>query len=191
MIRPMIASLTGTVSHKDLNFAVVDVNGVGYKVFASAGFLAEMGLGEGVFAHIHHVVREDCQELYGFKDRNGLKLFELLISISGIGPKSALSILNATTPESLKQAVETDDLAHLTRVSGIGRKIAEKIIIELRDKLDWFEAAPYAKDEVDAVEALRSLGYSQKEAQDALKRVPRDLEGTGEKVKYALRLLSN
>lgn len=187
----MIASLTGTVSHKDLNYAVLDVNGVGYKVFAPAGFLADALVGQTLFAHIHHVVKEDSQELYGFANRNELRLFELLISVSGIGPKSALSILNATTPESLKQAVETEDTSHLTKVSGIGRKIAEKIVIELRDKLDWFEALPFASNDIDAIEALRSLGYTQKESQEALKKVPRDLAGTGEKVKYALRLLSN
>ena len=122
-----------------------------------------------------------------------MRFFELLISISGIGPKSALGILNITTLESLRQAVSSEDITHLTRVSGIGRKTAERIVIELRGKLDGFEFeidVPSFKEEVDVLEALQSLGYSQKESQEALKGVPKDILGTSDKIKYALRHLS-
>ncbi|HVS79375.1 MAG TPA: Holliday junction branch migration protein RuvA [Candidatus Paceibacterota bacterium] len=193
----MISHLRGVVEQKGLNFAVLDVQGVGYRVFMTSGLLAELAIGEEAKIPTYLAVREDAMDLYGFRNQDELRFFELLISISGIGPKSALSILNITTLDSLRQAVASEDTTHLTRVSGIGRKTAERIVIELRGKLDGFEFEAIAtdtgsiKEEVDALEALKSLGYSQKESQEALKLVPKDIIGTGEKVKHALRLLAS
>lgn len=187
----MIQRLSGTVIAKDLTYAVIDVGGVGFKVFMTQSLLAGLELGETAGVSTYLAVRENALDLYGFKDVEELRFFELLISISGIGPKSALSILNVTTIETLKQAVYSEDTSHLTRVSGIGRKNAEKIIIELRGKIDGIGAeGGRLKEEVDVLEALRSLGYSAKESQDALKKIPKEVVGAGEKVKHALKHLS-
>lgn len=186
----MIAQLKGRVEHLDAQSAVVSVGGVGYKVFMTGSHVSSLMLGDDIVVHTHLAVRENSQELFGFESREELRIFEMLISVSGIGPKSALSILNVTTIDTLKQAVHAEDISPLTRISGIGKKIAEKIVIELRGKFDDIEVSTGLKDEIDAIEALRSLGYSQRESQDALKQVPREIIGTPERVKYALKHLS-
>jgi Holliday junction DNA helicase RuvA len=196
IINRMISNLKGIVELKGLAYAVIDVHGVGYKVFMTSALLDSLALGENISIPTYLAVREGALDLYGFRTGDELRFFELLITISGIGPKSALSILNITTLESLRQAVDSEDTTHLTRISGIGRKTAERIVIELRGKLDGFTfeigtaEASLLKEEVDALEALKSLGYSTKESQEALKSIPKDVAGTSEKLKYALKVLS-
>lgn len=187
----MISQLKGTIEAVDAQSAVVDVGGVGYEVHMTGTHLAGLMPGDDVVVYTHMAVRENSQELFGFRSREELRIFEMLISVSGIGPKSALSILNVTTIDTLKQAVHSEDVSPLTRISGIGKKIAEKIVIELRGKFDDFEESIGLKDEIDAMEALRSLGYSQKESQDALKQVPREIVGTPERVRRALKHLTS
>src|SRR3989304_6892351 len=131
----MIACLSGTVRRKDLNAIIVDVSGVGYKVLVTTETALEAAPSSPIFLWTHLVVRETSLELFGFLDKETLDIFELLITISGIGPKTALSILNVATPSMLRQAVASGDTTYLTRVSGIGKKNAEKIVLELRDKL--------------------------------------------------------
>src|SRR5688572_33377093 len=121
----MIGTLSGTVRHKDLNTLVIDVSGVGYKVLVPASTALEMTPSSPVFLWTHLVVRETSLELFGFLEKETLDTFELLITISGIGPKSALSILNVASPLMLRQAVASGDTTYLTRVSGIGKKNAE------------------------------------------------------------------
>ena len=113
-------------------------------------------------------MREDVLDLYGFLDHRELEFFEMLISVSGIGPKGALSILGITSIETLRKAISTGDTSYLTKVSGIGKKTAEKIIIELRDKIGEEKGGSSLQGELDALEALKSLGYSQNEAREAL-----------------------
>ncbi len=189
----MIASLNGTVRHKDLNLLVLDVNGVGYKVSVTADVALEAVPSQPLFLWTYLAVREDALDLYGFLDRDTLELFILLISISGIGPKTALGILNVASPATLRQAVGSGDTSYLTRVSGIGRKNAEKIVLELKDKLTFSEeeSAPNTRSEGDALEALISLGYSERDAREALKKVPKEITDAGERVKAALKLLAN
>jgi len=119
-------------------------------------------------------------------------MFELLINISGIGPKSALGILNVATPSMLRQAVAGKDTTYLTRVSGIGKKNAEKIVLELKDKLKITkeDKSVDMRSEGDALEALVSLGYNERDAREALKRVPKEVAGASERVKAALKILS-
>jgi Holliday junction DNA helicase RuvA len=145
-----------------------------------------------VFLWTHLAVRETSLDLFGFEEKELLDLFELLITISGIGPKTALGILNVASPSMLRQAVAKEDSSLLTRVSGIGKKNAEKIVLELRNKL---VVAEDDRDinfqaEGDALEALVSLGYSERDAREALKQVPQDIEGASERVKAALKQLS-
>jgi Holliday junction DNA helicase RuvA len=132
-------------------------------------------------------------DLYGFTSMDELNFFELLITISGIGPKTALGIMNAASIETLQIAVQTGESSHLTKISGIGKKVAEKIIMELKDKIEIVSHTPESKSAIkndsDALEALKSLGYSQSEARDALKEVSKDKEKTSDKIKEALKIL--
>ena len=187
----MISSLSGTVRHKDLNALVVDVGGVGYKVLATSETTLNISLNSPIFLWIHMVVRETAMELFGFLDREGLETFELLITISGIGPRTALGILNVASPATLRQAVASADTTYLTRVSGIGKKNAEKIVLELKDKLKVSEEdrSVNSKTEGDAMEALIALGYSERDSREALKKIPKDLEGAPNRVKAALKAL--
>ena len=188
----MIACLSGTVRHKGLNALVVDVSGVGYKVLVTTETALEVAPSSPIFLWTHLVVRETSLELFGFLDKETLDTFELLITISGIGPKSALSILNVATPSMLRQAVASGDTTYLTRVSGIGKKNAEKIVLELKDKLKITkeDRGVDMRSEGDALEALVSLGYNERDAREALKRVPKETEGASERVKAALKILS-
>ncbi|MFZ2484541.1 MAG: Holliday junction branch migration protein RuvA [Minisyncoccia bacterium] len=188
----MIACLSGTIRHKDTRSLIVDVAGVGYKVLVTTETALEVSPSSPVFLWTHLVVRETSLELVGFLDKETLDVFELLITISGIGPKSAIGILNVASPAMLRQAVASGDTTYLTRVSGIGKKNAEKIVLELKDKLKVTsdDRSVDSRSEGDALEALVSLGYSERDAREALKKVPKDVEGASERVKAALKLLS-
>ena len=188
----MIACLSGTVRNKDLNALIVDVSGVGYKVLVTTETALEVTPSSPIFLWTHLVVRETSLELFGFLDKEALDAFELLITISGIGPKTALGILNVASPATLRQAVASADTSYLTRVSGIGKKNAEKIVLELKDKLKVSEKDQTidSRSEGDALEALVSLGYTERDAREALKRVPKEVEGASDRVKAALKLLS-
>ena len=189
----MIARISGRVIDKGEKHAVIDVSGVGYKVYCSNDTLASLGLDGPASLHTHLIVREDALDLYGFGSADDQAFFEMLISVSGIGPKSALGILNVTSTDSLRQAIGTGDTGYLTKVSGIGRKTAEKIVLELRDKLranvSMQESPSNLRAESDAVEALKALGYSQNEARDALKEVPAGVTATNERIREALKIL--
>ncbi len=191
----MISSLSGTVRYKGLHHLVVDVGGVGYKVAVPTDLALEATPSSPVFLWTHLSVRENALDLYGFRELETLEVFELLITISGIGPKTALGILNVATPNMLRQAVASGDTSYLTRVSGIGKKNAEKIVLELRDKLKVSEEdsstnSAQVRAEGDALEALVSLGYTERDAREALKQVPKNITGASERVKAALKVLS-
>jgi holliday junction DNA helicase RuvA len=186
--RDMIAYLTGTILHKEPAYIVLQTGGVGYKIFTTTG-TAEPLTEEAAF-WIHTVIRDDAQELYGFLTREELEVFERLISVSGIGPKSAIGILNVAGVETLRQAVAEEKISLLTTIAGIGKKNAEKIIIELRGKLGSPKTRSASLEaEQDAIAALTALGYSPKEARDALKLVPSTIVGASDRLRHALREL--
>lgn len=191
----MISYLTGTILHKDIKYVVLmTTGGVGYKVYTTLETLGQNSTGQAVELWIHTVVREDALDLYGFSNKRSLNFFELLLTISGIGPKSALGILSATTVDSIIEAITTGESAYLTKIAGIGKKVVEKIILELKGKIgdnfgDSSDTSKVGNADVDALEALKSLGYTHKEAKDALDDVSSKVKGTGEKVKAALKLL--
>jgi|TARA_Y100000310_G_scaffold122869_2_gene121629 Holliday junction DNA helicase RuvA len=186
----MIAQISGVVIKKGPDFAIIDVGGLGYKVYTTVSAQRLLKKDENASLYTHLSVRENALDLYGFSDEEELSIFEMLVSISGIGPKSARAILSITDAATLRGAVAQGDASTLTKVSGIGKKNAERIIIELRDKLGVLEenSAPI-QEEVDAIEALKALGYSVKEARDALKRVSRDISGVDNRIKEALKVL--
>jgi Holliday junction DNA helicase RuvA len=185
----MIAHLKGRVIHKDEKYLVLEASSVGYKVYGTFETIESSPLESDKSLWIYHTVREDASDLFGFTSKDELDFFELLISISGIGPRTALGILNVTTVSALKRAVSSGDTSHLIKVSGIGKKNAEKIVLELKDKFKKGEedGAGY-KEEVDALDALKSLGFSHNDAREALKQVA-DAPNTSERVKRALKIL--
>jgi len=189
----MISQLTGTLVEKDLGSITVDVSGVGYGVRVSKETLSRLPAdGKQVTLFTYLAVRENAMDLYGFSEREERSFFKLLIEVPGIGPKSALAILSLATVETLRKSITSNDTTYLTKVSGIGKKSAEKIVLELKDKLGAVIAGgPDLKGESDAVEALRSLGYSLGEARDALKEVDESVTDTGARVKEALKILGN
>ncbi|MGQ9674440.1 MAG: Holliday junction branch migration protein RuvA [Chloroflexota bacterium] len=173
----MIAGLRGVLEARTAEYALVGVGGLTFKVYAPTSTLAELGsVGEQVKLHTHLYAREDNLSLYGFVSEAELKTFELLLTVSGIGPRGALNILSAAPLETLCSAVASGDAAMLTRIPGIGRKTAERLIVELRGKIDTTGLAVGAgratvgDDEVTT--ALVNLGYSIGEAQAAVRSLP-------------------
>lgn len=187
----MIGSIRGKIIYKNEKHIIVEASGIGYKISISPETFSILGKqGEEIFLFTHLSVREDALDLYGFSERKELEFFELLKSVSGIGPKSALGILGIANIETLKKAISTNDTSYLTKISGIGRKTAEKIVIELRDKVGEEKSELSLKGELDTLEALKSLGYSQNEARDALKKINPEND-TNTKIKEALKILGN
>lgn len=190
----MISRLTGLIAHIDPKYLVLDVQGVGYKVFTTVDIMNKLGkTDEPATFWTYLAVRENALDLYGFSSLSELNFFELLITISGIGPKTALGILNAAPVGTLLTAVQTGETSHLTKISGIGKKVAEKIVLELKDKVEKFthteESKSAMKNDSDALEALKSLGYSQNEARDVLKELPKTITKTNDKIREALKIL--
>lgn len=186
----MIGYLEGDVRYKGEKYIIIDVGGIGYRVMANVETLAKLSLGAPakVWTHLHQ--REDAIELYGFMEHNELELFETLIGVSGVGPRTALSIINVAPVDTLKRAISSGELSYFTKVSGIGRKTAEKIMIELREKFGKVAAeGPLLKEEQDVLEALESLGYSARDSREALRKVPDSIVGTSKRIKEALKLL--
>jgi len=168
----VIAHLRGKLAQKDPSRVIVDVNGVGYEVFVPlTTFTALPALGSEVSIDIHTHVREDLIALYGFSTRRERTIFEKLMTISGIGPKLAVTILSGGSVEDLVGAIKRSDLARLTSIPGVGRKTAERIILELKDKLqDFAETQAKPAVEVDVLSALENLGYNRALAENAVRR---------------------
>ena len=189
----MIAHIEGKIIHIAEKFVIVDVAGVGYKVSTTSEALSSCRQGTAMAFWTYLAVRENSLDLYGFVTHEEMSFFELLLDVSGIGPRSALSIVTIASIDTLKRAIATGDTSYLNKVSGIGKKTAEKIVIELRDKLQAFkgeDGAPSTlREESDIIEALKSLGYSQNEAREALKKIPSEIDGTNARIKEALRIL--
>ena len=183
----MIGSINGKITLKTEKYVIVETNGVGYKINVSPDTISKIKVDSMLFwTHLH--VREDALDLYGFLDRKELEFFEMLIGVSGIGPKGALTILSVAPIEILKKAIGTGDTSYLTKISGIGRKTAEKIVIELRDKMGKENESGSLGQEVDIMEALKSLGYSQNEVREALKKITGEID-LNTKIKEALKIL--
>lgn len=189
----MIHTLAGKLVANYGNSILLEVGGVGYKVSipeSVLGALPEIGANLRLFTFLY--LREDHVALYGFLNEKDLELFSKLNSISGIGPKTALGILSLTSTEKLLAAIKGGHAELLTKASGIGRKIAERIILELREKIGEIEGgelvATMQKD-ADVIGALQNLGYTQRDAQDALAKVDVLIDGAPGRLKAALRLL--
>jgi holliday junction DNA helicase RuvA len=177
----MIASLSGTIGYIGSDSLILEVGGVGIKVYIPVSLRDRLHAGDTTFLFTHLVVRQDVLALYGFDTNESREYFELLLSVDGIGPKSALSILSVMNPDSIRRAVFNEQAEIFTRVPGVGKKTAQKILLYLQDKIkpaDGF-APIAAMTDVDSevLAALTALGYSVVEAQAALQYIPRDAPG--------------
>ncbi|HEX3015702.1 MAG TPA: Holliday junction branch migration protein RuvA [Desulfobacteria bacterium] len=191
----MISLLRGVPVYLTEEYVVLEVNGVGYKVYTPTN--SAVTAGREVILHTYLQVREDALVLYGFAEKEQLEIFELLISVSGMGPKGALGILSHLSPAQVRQAVATENLSALTKAPGVGKKIAQRLVLELHDKLKLdtdketviaMETATGAWEE--ASEALVALGYSQVEARRAVARALENTPGendVGKLIKLALK----
>ena len=198
----MFAYLKGSLEEKSTNFVVIDVGGVGYKVFMSASSINKIGeLGSIVKVHTHYHVREDDISLYGFLSNEELKMFELLLSVSGIGAKSAITMLSNITPSAF--AVISNDIKSLTKIPGVGTKSAQRIVLELKDKLKNEDAISKGDDKdvtvesvdssansSDAFAALIMLGYSRPEVNKAIEKIDTSSLSTEDIIKVALKYLA-
>lgn len=194
----MISYLEGKVKFiNQKNICVFTIAGVGYEVQIDKNHINNLSLDDDIKLHIYSHVKEDAFELYGFIDIQDKIMFEQLTSISGIGPKSALQILNLSGAQMLYENVINNNINYLTQISGIGKKIAEKIVLELRDKLPKIEfnfnqenQSDNIIENMDVFEALKSMGYSPREAKDAISNIPDDLN-LSDKIKFALKNVHN
>ncbi len=194
----MIYSVSGKLIHKEGNLAVIECGGVGYACRTTQTTLSKLGkLGEQAFLYTHLAVREDAMELFGFADRDELACFELLITVSGVGPKAALAILSDLTPNRFALLVASGDSSALTKVKGIGKKSAERIVVDLKDKLaksnPVMNELPGAAGVVggagelgEALAALLVLGYRQEEVMPVLAKLPEEA-GAEELIRLTLR----
>ena len=196
----MIASVEGTVGAVTADSVVIEVGGIGYRVFAAPAILATARPGSTLKLHTHHLVREDLQALYGFRSAEELGFFNLLLTVTGVGPKVALAIVGSGPTADLQLAIMQQDQAVLVAIPGIGRKLAERVIFELKEKVAAAGVAASAAGagrgaeatEGEVVAALQALGYSLSEAREASKRAIAET-GVGssleDRVKAALRTL--
>ncbi len=192
----MIASIRGQIAEKRDAGLVVEVGGVGVLVHVPAPLINEFRLGELISLHTHLVVREDSLSLYGFQLAEEREYFELLLGISGIGPRLALAVLSTLNPDTIRRAVFTEQSEIFSRVPGIGKKTAQRMLLYLQDRIKAVSGfAPVAAlDDTDTqvLEALIALGYSVVEAQSALQSIPRDApRDVEERIRLALRYFSS
>lgn len=187
----MIGKIEGTIAALKAGFVIISASGVGYKMALTREAAHTLEVGSTASFWTHLAVRENALDLYGFNTEEELQFFELLLGVSGIGPKSALAILDIATTETLRSAIAAGNASYLTKVSGIGKKTAEKIVVELRDKVGAAERGTEASlsGDEEALEALRTLGYSHTEARDALRKVPGNVVGSSARLREALRFL--
>ncbi|MBR2543449.1 Holliday junction branch migration protein RuvA [Candidatus Saccharibacteria bacterium] len=190
----MISHLKGVITEKFNNSVIIDVNGVGYEVMVSALDFQDVVLDEERKFYTYHAVRENAEELYGFSSLMAKKLFELLISVQGIGPKAGIAILSLAEPEEVRNAIANGDTSFISKASGVGKKSAERVIVDLRDKVGV--PSKYGTAEVkvgvvsdgepdEALDALMALGFTLKEASLALEKIDPKLS-VEERIRLAL-----
>lgn len=199
----MFAYIKGSLEEKATNYVVIDVGGIGYKIFMSNISINEIGeLGKTVKVHTYYYVREDVISLYGFLHHDELKMFELLLSVSGIGAKSAISILSNITPASFACAIISNNVSLMKKLPGIGPKTAQRIILELQDKLKKEEELTKSEEQTEidlvsndenvneAIQALQILGYNKKEIDKAFEKIANTDVSVEELIKKGLSILA-
>lgn len=187
----MIGYLEGSVKSTHAGRLILLVGGVGYEISCTKQLLLSLTPGGSLALWIHTHVREDALNLYGFAHKEELGFFNLLLTVSGVGPRSALAILDTASTETLRTAIAKGEGEYLRKVSGIGRKTAEKIVLELRDKVGIGSEETHGamRGDEEALEAMQALGYSHAEARDTLRKVPASITGSSERLRAALQFL--
>ncbi|MCD4694584.1 Holliday junction branch migration protein RuvA [bacterium] len=192
----MIAYLNGKIINKSGNYIILKAGSIGYKVFINDKFFYSLNSGEEIEVYTYQYVREDALDLYGFKSLDQLDFFEILLSISGIGPKSALKATAIARVDDFKEYISRGDSALLQQVPGIGKKTAEKVVVELRDKVGFLSSrSGDLKDSDDSnnnitsdeIDALIALGYSMVQAREALREVDPAIKDSGQRIREALK----
>ena len=192
----MIASLQGQVKAIREDALIVEVGGVGYHVNVLGSILADVQrVGQAVELYTHMYVRETQIALYGFGSAEEQELFGTLLGVSGIGPRTAMAVLDTFSPETLRGTISQGDASALTRIPGIGRKTAERLMLDLKDRIgmvmDAVAVPGLAQGDVDVINALTALGYSLAEARDALQAVPEEIEALDARILAALQYLGS
>ncbi len=187
----MISYLKGKIIKKGNNFIILVAHDIGYKIFVNENLAVEAKTGGELELFTHQYIREDALDLYGFTTFEKLAMFEMLLSVSGIGPKSGLGIMAIAGVEEIKTAIAHGDISLLTKVSGIGKKTAERVILDLRDKVGILAPAEGMVSTVglmgDEIDALVSLGYSIQQAREALSKVDKSITDSGKRIREALK----
>lgn len=190
----MIAHIKGIIAEKFNTSVIVDVSGVGYELALTVLDFDEAKLDDEKKYYTYHKISETAEELYGFSTLAAKKIFELLISVNGVGPKAGMAILSLGTPEDVRNAIANGDAAYISKASGVGKKSAERVIVDLKDKVGIpskygttaIENAPKIEEKDEALDALMALGFPLKEATEALAKVDADLS-VEERIKLALK----
>lgn len=180
----MLRQIRGKILEHDTDSVIIDVNGLGIYVY-TPNDTVKAGAKEAII-YTHMVIKEGALDLYGFKDEQTLSFFNLLLSVQGVGPKSAIGILNLSSIEKLASAIKAKDHTYLTKVAGIGPKLANKIVFELAEKVEA-SAEGYSKEEdADVLDMLIALGYKERDARKIMKDIPDNVQGDKARLKYAL-----
>lgn len=189
----MIATLSGTISQKLIDEIVVNVGGVGYGVYVTTEDYSVIE-GDNVLLYIHEHIRENAHELYGFTEKTTMQLFEQLLGVNGVGPKMALALLSTGSADAVRSAIAGGDVKYLQKASGVGKRVAERVVVDLKDKVGLVssdDATAFLSDAAnlqdEAVEALISLGYSAQDALLALRNIDKKLP-LQERIKHALKV---
>jgi Holliday junction DNA helicase RuvA len=192
----MIASINGKVTSIEPNSIIVDLSGLGFQVFVPAPLKDRLHPGENIYLHTTLIVRQDALALYGFETRESREYFNLLLTVNGIGPRLALSVLSVLNPDAIRRAIFHEQVELFSRVPGVGKKTAQKILLTLQDKIKVVEGLePFARiseTDTEVLEALTALGYSVVEAQAALQAIPHDApQDVEERLRLALQYFSS
>lgn len=187
----MLVTIKGEVTQKSLSSVVVETAGLGYEIFVSTHDLESLTISEPAELHLLEYIREDAHNLYGFKEPEAKILFEQLISVSGVGPKVAMAILSGIQLERLKSAIASSNSDVLQTVSGVGKKMAERIVVDLRNKIVAAVSEPMSEGGDTVFEALRQLGYSVQQSHQAIADIPADVKGDEHRIKAALKQLGS
>lgn len=199
----MIEFLKGKLSYIDTQYVVIDTNGVGYQIFCANPFIYQVDLKIDIIVYTYQYVREDAIKLFGFRSRDERALFEKLLNVSGIGPKGALAILASGAPQQVVEAIEAENEQFLIKFPGVGKKTARQMILDLKGKLIDFmpglvdpvyelktgETSVFSRELEDAIEALKALGYVEKEIKKVAPKLAEETLTTDQYIKKALQLL--
>lgn len=195
----MIAYIEGKIIEKGDNFIILNVSGIGYRINVTNETSFSAKEKDIMNLWTHHAIRENSQDLYGFKNKTDLEMFELLLTISGIGPKSALSVLNIAPTETIVDGIKSGDPSYLSKISGISKKNSEKIVVNLKDKIsnnEYIQSEDSKNSNSTAIDALVALGYSEKESRSVVQDIYKkekfvaDEKNTEKIIKLALKKLS-